>query len=320
MHPAKTVYCKSARRPYDMCMPFDDRLRDAFLAVARHGSIGRAAEHLNVSQPTLSRMIRRLELRAGVPLFDRFATGMSLNLYGEALLPFADRIETESNHALDEIDRLRTGSIGTLRIGSAISVGRRILPKVFSRMTAANPRLRIEMLEGVQDTLEPALFNRQIDLVIAAELPKNDDIHRLDVHFEDYGSVIAGADHPLRALQPLTLDDCRDALWVMPPESTQPRRGFERVIREQGARIPRIAVETWSIAMMKALVAESGFLSWLPHPIYEIEQKAGLISELDVAGMTVPRKVYIYRRKSGVVPPAVRTFIELVRELPEAIY
>ncbi|MBB5986707.1 LysR family transcriptional regulator [Sphingobium lignivorans] len=296
-------------------MPFDDRTRDAFLIVASHGSIGRAAEVLNMSQPTLSRMIKRLEMRLGVPLFDRFASGVTLNVYGEALLPFANRIDLESSHARDEIERLRTGSLGVLRIGSAVSVGAHLLPPIFHRMVIENPNLRIEMLEGVQDTLEPALLNRQVDIIIATEMPVNEDMLRLDLTFSDYGSVIASPHHPVRARGPLTVADLKDELWTMPPQGSQPRRGFERILAELGISPPRIAVETWSTSMMKALVADSGFLSWLPDTVYKVEEKAGLITDLEVAGMTVPRRMVMYRRSRGLVPPVVTRFLEIARTM-----
>jgi DNA-binding transcriptional LysR family regulator len=298
-------------------MLFDDRLRDAFLTVAKHGSIGRAADALNMSQPTLSRMIKRLELRVGVPLFDRFASGVALNLYGEALLPFASRIAIEASHALDEIGRLRDGSMGVLRIGSAVSIGVSFLPDVVHRLTAENPRLKIELVEGVQDVVEPALLNRKVDVVIATDLAESEDIKRLNLYFSDYGAVIASPDHPVRERGPLTMADLLDTPWVMPPAGSQPRRGFERVIAECGGKAPPITVETWSVEMMKALVTDSGFLSWLPHPLYAVEEKAGLISDLDVQGMKVFRRMWIYRRRHGLVPPAVRRFLEVVRALQQ---
>ena len=52
-------------------MTFDIQQLEAFSAVVRHGSLGRAAAVLNVTQPALSRMIRRLEDNAGAPLFGR---------------------------------------------------------------------------------------------------------------------------------------------------------------------------------------------------------------------------------------------------------
>ncbi len=297
-------------------MTFDDRLCAAFLAVAHYGSIGRAAEALNLSQPTLSRMIKRLEQSLKAPLFDRFASGVTLNAYGEALLPFIDRIDIEAAHATDEIERLRTGSIGVLRIGSAPSVGISMLPRIFREMTEQNALLKIELMEGVWDVLEPALLNRKIDIFLATELPENDDIQRLDTNFVDMGSVLASPSHPIRSKPSLMIADLADLPWIMPPEGSVPRRTFAELVRTHSGRMPRVAIETWSVSMMKALVANSGFVSWLPRSLCAVEEKAGLIAPIDVPGLTLPMRMYAYRRKRGLVPPAVRRFLELLSATP----
>ncbi|HWW63826.1 MAG TPA: LysR family transcriptional regulator [Sphingomonadaceae bacterium] len=297
-------------------MPFDDRLRDAFLAVATHGSIGRAAEVLNVSQPTLSRMIKRLEQKLDVPLFDRYASGVTLTVFGEALFPFADRIGLETDHARAEIERLRSGTHGVLRIGSAVSPGVTVLPRIFERLHSANPHVQIEFMEAIDDALEVALLDRKIDLVVAGVMEHNDEIMRLNHRFDDTGSVIASMTHPVRERGALTMADLHDVPWVMPPRGTMPRRRFEEVIGELGVQ-PHIAVETRSVMMMKALVADCHFLSWLPRQHYVVEESAGLIGPLEVAGMYVERHAYIFRRRHGSVPPVVHRFLEIVRKMEQ---
>jgi DNA-binding transcriptional LysR family regulator len=296
-------------------MLLDERLVEAFLGVAKHGSIGRAAEALNISQPTLSRMIKRLEQHLDVPLFDRFAAGVTLTVYGEALLPFAERIDIEGARARDELNRLRSGAAGALRIGSAPSFGIAFLPAVFARLTAENPALRIEMLEGVAQVLEPALLNRKVDVVISSDLIENEDVQRLDLSFRDTGGVIAGTDHPARAKGTLKMADLAGYPWVLPPTDSEPRRAFQRILSQLGVKPPHVAVETWSVSMMKALVTDSGFISWVPRPLYAVEEKAGLIAALDVPDMIVDRRTFIFRRRLGLVPPAVVRFLEVARAL-----
>ncbi|MDB5717749.1 MAG: transcriptional regulator, LysR family [Sphingomonas bacterium] len=106
-----------------------------------------------------------------------------------------------------------------------------------------------------------------------------------------------------------------DVPWVMPPRGTFPRRRFEQVIADIGMRQPHVAVETRSVMMMKGLVAESGFLSWLPRPLYAAEERADLIAPLDVAGMFVNRQAYLYRRRHGSTPPVAVRFLETVRAM-----
>jgi DNA-binding transcriptional LysR family regulator len=296
-------------------MLLDERLVEAFLGVAKHGSIGRAAEALNFSQPTLSRMIKRLEQHLGVPLFDRFAAGVTLTVYGEALLPFADRIDVEGARARDELKRLRSGAAGALRIGSSPSFGIAFLPAVFARLTAENPALRIEVLEGVAQVLEPALLNRRVDVVISSDLVENEDVQRLDLSFGDTGGVIAGTDHPVRRKSPVTMADLMAYPWVMPPTDSEPRRAFQRILSTLGLKPPHIAVETWSVSMMTALVANSGFISWVPRALYLVEEKAGLIAAVDYPDLEVERRMFVFRRRLGLVPPAVVRFLEVARAL-----
>jgi DNA-binding transcriptional LysR family regulator len=296
-------------------MPLDDRLREAFLSVATHGSIGRAAEALNTSQPTLSRMIKRLEQRLRVPLFDRFASGVTLTVYGEALLPFASRIELESSHAVVEIERLRTGAAGVLRVGSAPSVGATFLPKVFERMIREKPGLKIELTEGVAEVLGPALLNRKIDIAISVDVGENEDLQRIDLDIQDTGGVIAGTEHPVRRLGPLQLDDLLDYPWVLAPAGSDARAAFDRIVKRLGTRSPHVAIETWSVSMIRALVADSGFLTWLPRPLFSVEERAGLVSLLEVEGMLTERHNYVYRRRFGLVPPPAVRFLEVARAL-----
>jgi DNA-binding transcriptional LysR family regulator len=306
---------KDARRPTDeewADMLLDERERAAFLSVAHHGSIGRASAALGISQPTLSRIVKRLEQHLGVPLFDRFASGVALTAYGEALLPFANRIDVESQHAQDEISRLRSGTAGVLRIGSQPSLGIAFLPPILGQMIEENPDLRIEMMEGTGDLLGPALVGRKIDVVVG-EIAEDEDIQKLDIFIEDTGAVIAATGHPIREKGNVDMADLADLPWVLPPRGSDPRVAFERYCANRGLKPPHIAVETWSVSMMKALIADSGFISWLPRTLYAVEDRAGLIAPIEVPGMAVLRRSYIYRRRLGLVPPAVVRFLEIAR-------
>ena len=77
-------------------MALDPRQLRAFLAITECGSLGLAAESLHVTQPALSRTIRRLETQLGVQLFERRTTGMELTLFGRALFPHANLLNTEN--------------------------------------------------------------------------------------------------------------------------------------------------------------------------------------------------------------------------------
>src|SRR4029450_5147200 len=99
-------------------MALDPRQLRAFLTIVRSGSLGLAAETLHVTQPALSRIIRRLEMQLGVQLFERRSTGMELTSFGQALLPHAMVLSEEAALAIAQINSLRGLGHGTVRIGA----------------------------------------------------------------------------------------------------------------------------------------------------------------------------------------------------------
>ena len=104
-------------------MALDPRQLRAFLAIVEAGSLGMAAESLHVTQPALSRMVKRLEDQLGVPLFERRTTGMELTTFGEALLPHATVLSAEGARALEQI---RSEVAGLTLEATSIVVGKKL--------------------------------------------------------------------------------------------------------------------------------------------------------------------------------------------------
>jgi DNA-binding transcriptional LysR family regulator len=295
-------------------MSLDPRQLRAFLAVVETGSLGRAAEALHFSEPAVSRIIKRLEAQLHVQLFERRTTGMELTSFGHALLPYANRLSTEATHAIDEIDALRGLDRGTLRIGAVASAAVIILPAVLDRILARSPGLQIQITEAVEDKLAQALANNAIDIVLSGAIPGNPDIIQVgDPRFSDNYRVIASATHPLLDRKDLTIRDLHDMEWVMPPEDAEPRRLFNSLLEQLNIAPPRVRVETRSPAAIKAMVARTQFLGWLPEPLFAAERAAGLISLLPVKELNVHRRFYVYRRRQNFMSPPVLKFLEALR-------
>lgn len=105
------------------------RQLEYFLTVAAHKSVTVAAAKLGVSQPTLTKTIRSLELELGVSLFERMPRGVDLTPYGQSLLRHAEAIRVQFGDAKNEIESLRGGKYGTVLIGAGPAWLRRHLPR-----------------------------------------------------------------------------------------------------------------------------------------------------------------------------------------------
>ena len=297
-------------------MALDPRQLRAFLTIVRSGSLGLAADTLHVTQPALSRIIRRLESQLGVQLFERRSTGMELTSFGQALLPHATVLSEEAALAIDQINSLRGLGHGTLRIGAIGSVAIMVLPAVLERMLAQWPKLHVQITEAVEDVLEVALTNNAIDVAISGQIPESADIVQVgEQKFTDRYSVISSATHPLQQRTALTLPDIVSVPWVMPPLEAEPRRQFNALIARLGVTAPRVAVETRSPSVIKAMVARTNYLGWLPEPLFASEQAAGSIKRLHVEEMESRRRFFVYRRRRSFMPPPVQKFLETLAEI-----
>jgi len=297
-------------------MTFDLRQLTAFTTIVATGSLGRSAEALHVTQPALSRTIKRLEEQLGAPLFERHSKGMQLTAIGQALLPHATLLLREAAHAAEEIAAMRGLAKGVIRVGAVGSIASLILPQAISDVLKKHPSLHVQVIEGVWDRLTDALIKHEVDLALGMAVANTEEICAItDCRWEDTSYVVAAGEHPLRRQGPLQLTDTLDQQWALPPQGTGPFEQMQQVFQAHGLPLPNIAVQTRSVTMLKSLVTRSGFLSWMPGPMFEVDRKAGLIAALDINGASATRTLTAFRRQQGILPgPAVK-LLEALRAL-----
>jgi DNA-binding transcriptional LysR family regulator len=101
----------------------------------------------------------------------------------------------------------------------------------------------------------------------------------------------------------------------MPTVEAVPRRQFNALISRLGVAPVHIAVETRSPSVIKAMVAKTNCLGWLPEPLFAAEQTAGLLKVLPVKEMAMQRRFFVYRRRRNFMPPPVVKFLEALRDV-----
>lgn len=145
-----------------MAMEIDD-LR-SFLTLSEQLHFRRAAELLHVSQPALSKQIRRLEERLGGPLLIRRSRGLHLTSAGEVLAQHARQLIEESEFA-ERVTRLALkGQAGSLRIGFGSAVIARGLPDLIIRFRKRYPNVDLTVRNMSSSDQTEALLNRKIDV------------------------------------------------------------------------------------------------------------------------------------------------------------
>ena len=148
---------------------FDPVLLRSFLAVAETGSFTRAAQRLQLSQPTVSQHVRKLEAQAGRILVDRDTRQVRLTDNGDAMAGFARSILAA--HAAADSYFTGTAMRGRLRFGAADDFTMTRLPRILRDFRALHPQLNLELTVGQSGALLRRLQAGQLDLIFIKQTP-----------------------------------------------------------------------------------------------------------------------------------------------------
>src|SRR3954462_5796277 len=190
-----------------------------FIAVVEHGSMAKAAEHLSISQPVISKMIATLEQTLGVTLLERSRLGVEPTLYGKALLKRSIALCNDLRSGVEELQSLADPAVGELRIGSTEPVMAGLLPAVVDRLSRQYPRLALHIIEDEPpELLDRHLRNHDIDLMIG-RLPSTMPAADTDVQvlLHESGVVVAGLNSPWARRRKIPLSELIHERWCLPP-------------------------------------------------------------------------------------------------------
>ncbi len=185
-----------------------------FSAVARTGNFTRAAAACNVSQPSLSQQIIKLEDEVGAPLFERRRDRATLTLAGELLLHHAARVLNEIDEVGTRMHEIRHLTRGRLRLGAIPTIAPFLLPSALARLKRAHPGMEITLHENVTAGLVASLLAHELDLVIASVIPKNDALASR-VLFQESLYLALPLGHALERARTVKMDDLRNERFIV---------------------------------------------------------------------------------------------------------
>lgn len=244
-------------------MSFDLRQLRYFVAVAREGSLTRAAATIPIAQQSLSAQIRSLERQVGAPLFARGPRGVELTDLGSALLREARPLVTQADRAFDRIQRAAVGERQTLNIGFLPSVGNYVVPPVVRAFTTSYPNIVLSTEDLPIAALVDGLRSGRLDAGLTRP-PLVADLATEVVLSEPVAAVLP-AGHRLAAAESLELADLANEPWVLTRRSSwEPwHEKYDRDFAAAGF-MPRIAQRGTSVQSLLALVAAGVGVTRLP--------------------------------------------------------
>jgi DNA-binding transcriptional LysR family regulator len=291
-----------------------------FLAVARHGNIGRAADELNLTQPALSKSIRRLEQDLGVRLVDRLPRGVALTVFGEALATHAQLVSVEVGHTLSTIAGLRGARRGRVRVGAAPASFTHLLPQAISALLARHPDVRVSVTGGLIDTLLAELRKGALDFVVSA-LPSIEPEPALahEKLMGDQVRIAARAGHPLARSRRLDLGQLVGARWVLPHKEVLTRQQIDGYFSERQLPLPEVVIETNAVLHIMSILETTDMLSFMPQQLIDFTRGRDGLVALPVPEAVWHRTVGLSYRRSGFFPPASEALVSELRQASQRL-
>jgi DNA-binding transcriptional LysR family regulator len=156
---------------------------EVFVAVARTGSITRAAQQLSYTQSAVSRQVAALEADAGSALFDRLPRGVALTEAGRSLLPHAESVLDRLASARRDLAAVRGLAAGRLRVGAFPTAVAALVPRALAAFRDAHPGVDLSLVEGLTPGLLERLEAGDADVAVVSTPPDRPlDDRRFDLH------------------------------------------------------------------------------------------------------------------------------------------
>jgi DNA-binding transcriptional LysR family regulator len=294
------------------------RLRDVdiLLTVIQTGSMGRAAAVLNMSQPAISKSVAYLERTVGVRLLDRGRYGVEPTPYGRALVKRGASVFDELRRGVQDIASLADPTSGEVRMGGSEHTISAIYAPLVRRFSQQYPRMSFHIVAGDLRSLSQELDARRIDFLVSRVYkPPPSEEHSIEPLFEDRLVVVTTASSPLARRKRIAPADLLDHPWTLQPRENSFGGLALDTLQAAGLGLPRIMVETTSIAVRDQMLATGRYLTMVPRFCVLLQPKARSLRVLPVKLPDIPTHVAIFTLKNRSLGSAVELFIKGVRTL-----
>lgn len=280
-----------------------------FLHVAELGSLSRAAERLDASQPALSRQLRQLEQTLGCRLLERTGRGVRLTAAGQILERHARVLLDQAGELRAELAQETALVQGRVTLALPPSVGAALTVPLVTAYRSAHPRVALQMVEDMTGAIEEGLLGGRLDLAVLYDGATSVNLCTEPLGRESLWLVApqgAGLPRslPLRAALERTL--------ILPRERHALRAILQRYAAQAGCPL-RVEIEVDSLRAQIELVQRGLGCSILPAAALRTLEPA----QLEVVRVTAPvleRMWVLAWSRAHPLSRAARAMAELLRE------
>ncbi|AVS13794.1 LysR family transcriptional regulator [Salmonella enterica subsp. enterica serovar Senftenberg] len=297
---------------------FSQRIRlrhlHTFVAVAQQGTLGRAAETLNLSQPALSKTLNELEQLTGTRLFERGRLGAQLTVPGEQFLTHAVKVLDALNTAGQALNRKEDASADVVRIGALPTAALGILPAAIGRFHQQQKSTSLQVATMNNTMLLAGLKSGEIDLGIGRMSdPELMGGLNYELLFLESLKLVVRPGHPLLQ-ETITLSRVMEWPVVVSPKGTVPRQNAEALLQSQGCKMPAGCIETLSASLSRQLTVDHDYVWFVPSGAVKEDLRQATLVSLPVPTQSAGEPIGILTRVDIPLSTGAQMLIAAIRK------
>lgn len=285
-------------------------------AALRTGSFRQAAKELDISQPTITNQVQRLEEDLGVILVTRGAKGVQPTYAADRILPHVMAAVQAERMLREEASAIGGLKLGTVRLGTVPAGSQTILPKTVRRLLTDFPNVRFEVDEGPSKLVVRGVLSGHFDVGLVTRLPGIELTPAEDALLQHI-DLLAGRlvlavpeDHRLASKDDFDPSDLEGEALIFPAESSILRMAWERLLEGIEARI----VYTTPNAEASQAMVRAGVGICMANTLLDSTVSGNGVALVPLPFEWAQASTSAIVRKDEARSPAVQAFLRLVRE------
>jgi len=285
-----------------------------FESVSRHLHFTRAAEELNVAQPSVSQQIRKLEHELGTPLFHRMKRNVTLTEAGTLFLRHTRAILQQLEEARVEVQELSGLRKGTLAVGAPPSVGTHLFPRALAAFSRQHPGIALTFREGGSRTLLQLLEDGDVDLAVVIQPIRHPALETLPL-LEEELLLAVPREHPLASgKRRVRLAELKTESFVLLREGAYDLRDQTLAACRRAGFEPRVALDGGEMDSVLRFVAAGLGIAILPEMVMtDVDPRTGPVS-VRLQSPRLSRSLVMARRRDRYFSAAGQEFMRVLRE------
>ncbi|MHB1513025.1 MAG: LysR family transcriptional regulator [Acidiferrobacter sp.] len=287
------------------------RQLEVFDAIMRFGSFRKAADHLFLTQPTVSMQMKKLADAVGHPLFEHigkrvFPTDIGRELHKTAREIFGDLARFDMT--LASLEGLKSGSLSL----AVVTTAKYFAPGLLGRFCERHPAVEASLKVCNRAHIIERLAANEDDFYILGQPPEEIEVEA-EAFLDNPLVAVASKDHPLMGRARIPLRRLAEEPFLLREPGSGTRAAMERLFAEHGLKArARMELES-NEAIKQAILVHFG-VSILSRHTISMELASGHLGILDVEGLPIARSWYIVHRKGKALSVVARAFRDCLQE------